>query len=116
MRNLLPVLLAAALLSASALGGEVTVLDEGSPFHVHYTWKTPVVRKGQEILTAGKTTWTTSAPPAGWESVGFDDRAWSLWPGAFLKATGKLPPRGGSPQNQRELFAEKSTKRGKGAL
>lgn len=35
---------------------------------------------------------------------------------AALKATGRLPPGGGSPENQRPLFAEKSTNRGKGAL
>ena len=35
---------------------------------------------------------------------------------AALKATGRLPPGGGSPKNQRSLFAEKSTERGKGAL
>ena len=35
---------------------------------------------------------------------------------AVLKATGRLPTEGGSPKNQRPLFGEKSTKRGKGAL
>jgi len=35
---------------------------------------------------------------------------------AALKATGRLPPQGGSPQNQRLLFAEKSTKPRKDAL
>jgi DNA invertase Pin-like site-specific DNA recombinase len=34
----------------------------------------------------------------------------------ILKATGKLPPQGGSPQNQRQLFVDKSTNSRKGAL
>jgi hypothetical protein len=34
----------------------------------------------------------------------------------ILKATGRLPPRGGSPQNQRQLFVDKSTNLRKGAL
>jgi serine/threonine protein kinase len=34
----------------------------------------------------------------------------------FLKATGKLPPHGGSPQHQRQLFPDKSTNPRKGAL
>ena len=35
---------------------------------------------------------------------------------AVLKATGRLPPHGGSPQNQQLLFPEKSTDLRKGAL
>ena len=34
----------------------------------------------------------------------------------ILKATGKLPPQGGSPHNQRHLFPDKSTNPRKGAL
>ena len=34
----------------------------------------------------------------------------------ILKATGKLPPQGGSPQDQRRLFVDKSTNLRKGAL
>ncbi len=92
MRRTAWTILAALLLSECLIAGEPVVLDEGSPFRAHYTWRTPVVRKDGALKEVTRRFgWKdliciTPFPPAGWQSPDFDDANWARWPGMALKS------------------------------
>ncbi len=72
----------AAAAPAPAPAGQV-ILDEGSPWRLFATWRTPVVRKGAELQEdSGRSHWfaaKTASPPADWMQPDFVDNAWSRW-------------------------------------
>ncbi|MBM4042518.1 MAG: hypothetical protein FJ290_28845, partial [Planctomycetes bacterium] len=72
----------------AAAPGEATgqrVLDEGSYWRAFFMWKTPLVRKGDELKEGPNDGYGpgfvvhTEAPPPGWRDVGFADSSWLRW-------------------------------------
>jgi len=71
----------------------LVILDEGSYWRAFYTWKTPVVRQGEELILEDRlksgylSSWEAASPfpPEGWMEADFDDSCWSRWPGPIRR-------------------------------
>lgn len=66
----------------------LTILDTGSYWRCHFTWKTPVVRleTGLEEVQfrPDLIKCNTPLPPPDWKEADFDDRSWARLPGPFF--------------------------------
>ena len=93
-RTLTAILAVAPLeqLPAQNVTGSTPILDSAGFWRAHFTFRTPVMRKGEGLVKLPTVTGDTALPPSDWARPDFDDREWPRMPGFLFPAGGYNRP------------------------